>query len=285
MLVIRAGHEHMEDQDKGEPEPAALPVKNIFKERYPLLLHLLWWLSLMAFYLLDTAFSNQVEIHYKDSADAMTSFLGVFFAVGSAVNMLMESFLTGRILHKIGILKALFILPLGILIGCAALFVCPVFVPRVGMTIFALAVGIKMYDYVMRNAIHDPAFQVLYQPLPLSKRFAVQSSVLTRAEPTAALIGGGGLLLAKLFVEIDAVNVSGFVFCIMVVQTGITFLLRSEYLKSLMEALATRRLGLESASLFDQQGLGVLLGWLDSRHPRGGHLLPAPAGEERAPRS
>ncbi len=267
VLVIRAGHEHMESQDKGEPEPAALPVKEIFRERYPLLLHLLWLLSLMSFYLLDTAFSNQVERHYKDSADAMTSFLGVFFAVGSAINMLMETFLTGRVLHKIGILKALFILPLGILAGCAALAVCPLVVPRISLTVFALAVGIKMYDYVMRNAIHDPAFQILYQPLPLSKRFAVQSSVLTRAEPTAALIGGGALLLARQSIEIDAVNVCGIVLVILGLQTGLTFLLKSEYLKSLMEALSTRRLGLDSATLYDRQGLTMLLGWLDSRHP------------------
>lgn len=267
VLVIRAGREHMEDPEKSEPEPAALPVKDIFTQRYPLLLHLLWGLSLMSFYLLDTAFSNQVERHYKDSTDAMTSFLGVFFAVGSAVNMLVETFLTGRVLHRIGILKALFILPLGVLIGCASVAACPLFMPREALAVFVLAVGVKMYDYVARNAIHDPAFQVLYQPLPLSRRFAVQSSVLTRAEPTAALIGGGALLLGRMYFTIDAVNVSAIIVGILALQTAVTLPLRSEYLEALLQALKSRRLGLDTASLYDRHGLTTLLGWLDSRHP------------------
>ncbi len=249
-----------------EPEPAALPLLTLLRERYPLLLHLLWGFSLMTFYLMDTAFSNQLESHYVDSADAMTAFLGVFFAVGSAINMLIETFLTGRVLSRIGILKALFLLPVGVLLGCLCLSGSQLFVPRVGLTVFILAIGIKMYDYVLRNAIHDPAFQVLYQPLPLSKRFAVQSSVLTRAESTAALIGGGSLLLSRFFFEIDAVNIAWIISVILAVQVLLTFLVKGQYLQSLMDALQARRFE-PDRTLGDRSGNGILMGWLESRHP------------------
>jgi ATP:ADP antiporter, AAA family len=267
VLLARVDHAQIPGGVSREPEPTSLPLMKLFKERYPLLLHLLWGLSLMTFYMMDTAFSNQLEKHYADSVDDMTSFLGVFFAVGSAVNMFIETFLTGRVLNKIGILKSLFILPVGVLLGCLSLFASQLFVPRIGLVVFVLAVGTKMYDYVMRNAIHDPAFQVLYQPMPLSKRFAVQSSVLTRAESTAALIGGGALLLGRLYFDIDAVNIAWIISIIVAIQVGFTFLVRGQYLQSLMDALKTRRLDLEKTTLYDRPGIDMLMGWLDSRHP------------------
>lgn len=250
-----------------EKEHTALDLKHLFKDHYALLLHLLWGLSLMGFYLLDTAFCNQVERYYSDTQDAMTSFFGVFFAVGSTVNMLMESFLSGRILGRMGILRVLFILPLGLFAACLGLGFGPLFVPRIGMFIFCLAVGAKMYDYVVRNALHDLAFQVLYQPLPTAKRFAVTSSVLTRAEPMAALIGGGLLLLGKLYFKIDAVNVALVMLCILPLWLFFTTVIKGRYLQMLLAALKKRRFGLSEQDLADQTGRDMLLGWLESRHP------------------
>jgi HEAT repeat protein len=239
----------------------------MFRDRYALPLHLIWGLSLMVFYLMDMAFSNQVEKHYGDAMDPMASFLGVFFAVGSAVNMVVQTFFTGRVLDKIGILKALFLLPGGVLLGCVAMSSGVALVPRVGLAMFAMTVSCKMYDYVLRNAIHDPAFQVLYQPLPLVKRFAVQTSVLTRAEPGAALIGGGLLLLGRLYLEVDAANVALIMIVILGVQMVFTFSLRERYLGQLVEALKKRRLEFSERQVWDEGGQHLLLGFLKSNHP------------------
>ncbi len=251
---------------KSDDTPAPR-LGEMLRDRYALPLHLIWGLSLMVFYLMDMAFSNQVEKHYGDDMDPMTSFLGVFFAVGSAVNMVVQTFSTGRVLDRIGILKALFLLPGGVLLGCIAMSSGVAFVPRVGLAMFAMTVGCKMYDYVLRNAIHDPAFQVLYQPLPLVKRFAVQTSVLTRAEPGAALIGGGLLLLGRLYFEVDAANVALIMIVILSVQIVFTFSLRERYLGQLMEALKKRRLEFSERLVWDEGGQHLLLGFLKSNHP------------------
>ena len=136
-------------------------------------------------------------------------------------------------------------------------------VPRVGLAMFAMTVGCKMYDYVLRNAIHDPAFQVLYHPLPLVKRFAV----LTRAEPGAALIGGGLLLIGRLYFEIDAANVALIVIVILGVQMVFTFSLGERYLGQLMEALKKRRMEFSERQVWDEGGQHLLLGFLKSNHP------------------
>jgi HEAT repeat protein len=270
LFALTRRHRPKDDSKPGrraEKEHTALDLKHLFKDRYALLLHLLWGLSLMGFYLMDTAFNNQVERHYSDTQDAMTSFFGVFFAVGSTINMLMESFLSGRILSRLGILRVLFILPLGLLAACLGLGAGPLFVSRVGGFVFCLAVGAKMYDYVVRNALHDLAFQVLYQPLPTAKRFAVTSSVLTRAEPVAALIGGGLLLLGKQSFQIDAPNVALVLLGVLPLWLLFTVFLKGRYLQVLLAALKKRRFGLSERDLADQSGRNLLLGWLESRHP------------------
>jgi AAA family ATP:ADP antiporter len=250
-----------------EEKTPAPKLSEMLKDRYALSLHLIWGLSLMVFYLMDMAFSDQVEDHFTDAMDPMASFLGVFFAVGSAVNMVVQTFFTGRVLDKVGILKALLLLPGLVLLGCVAMSSGVAFVPRFGLAMFAMTVGCKMFDYILRNAIHDPAFQVLYQPLPPAKRFALQSSVLTRAEPGAALIGGGLLLLGKLCFNVDAANVALIMIVILCVQMVFTFSLREKYLDLLMEALKKRRLGFSERQVWDEGGRHLLLGFLKSRHP------------------
>jgi AAA family ATP:ADP antiporter len=250
-----------------ESDTPAPKLGEMLRDRYALPLHLIWGLSLTVFYLMDMAFSNQVEKHYADAMDPMASFLGVFFAVGSAVNMVVQTFFTGRVLDRIGILKALFLLPGGVLLGCVAMSSGMALVPRVGLAMFVMTVGCKMFDYILRNAIHDPAFQVLYQPLPPAKRFAVQTSVLTRAEPSAALIGGGLLLLGQLYFQMDAANVALIMIVILGVQMVFTFSIKEKYLDKLMEALKKRRLGFSERQMWDEGGQRLLLGFLKSRHP------------------
>ncbi|MEI7672421.1 MAG: hypothetical protein WCK00_09945, partial [Deltaproteobacteria bacterium] len=248
-------------------ETPAPRLGEILKDHYALSLHLIWGLSLMVFYLMDMAFSDQVEHHFKEAMDPMASFLGVFFAVGSAVNMVFQTFFTGRVLDKVGILKALLLLPGVVLLGCVAMSSGLAFIPRYGLALFAMTVGCKMFDYILRNAVHDPAFQVLYQPLPPARRFAVQSSVLTRAEPFAALIGGGLLLLGKLYFDMDAANVALIMTAILGVQMAFTFSLKEKYLGMLMEALKKRRFGFSERQVWDEAGQHLLLGFLKSERP------------------
>ncbi len=284
ILVARAFKETGPRTVAAESETPAPKLGEMLRDRYALPLHLIWGLSLMVFYVMDMAFSNQVEKHYADNLDAMASFLGVFFAVGSAVNMIVQTFFTGRILDRIGILKALFLLPAGVLLGSVAMSSGTLgIVPRVGLAMFAMTIGCKMYDYILRNAIHDPAFQVLYQPLPPAKRFAVQSSVLTRAEPSAAMIGGALLLLGQLYFEVDAASVAVITIVILCIQMALTFSVREKYLDVLMEALKKRRLGPSEKQVWDESGRRLLLDFLKSRHP-GEVLYALSLAERNAPR-
>ena len=270
ILIARAFSEAASKAVSVEPDTTPPPrLGEMLRDRYALPLHLIWGLSLMVFYLMDMAFSNQVEKHFGDALDPMTSFLGVFFAVGSAVNMVIQTFFTGRVLDRIGILKALFLLPGGVLLGCVAMSTGVALVPRVGLAMFIMTISCKLYDYVLRNAIHDPAFQVLYQPLPLAKRFAVQTSVLTRAEPGAALIGGGLLLVGKLYFQIDAANVALFMIVILSIQMVFTFLLKERYLGMLMEALKKRRLGFSERQVWDESSQHLIQGFLRSKSTPG----------------
>jgi len=283
VLVAGAFRETRSRAASAGPETPAPKLGEMLQDRYALPLHLIWGLSLMVFYVMDMAFSNQVEKHYADNLDAMSSFLGVFFAVGSAVNMIVQTFFTGRILDRIGILKALFLLPGGVLLGCVAMSSGMVaLVPRVGLAMFAMTIGCKMYDYILRNAIHDPAFQVLYQPLPPARRFAVQSSVLTRAEPSAAMIGGALLLLGQLYFEVDAASVAVIMIVILCIQMALTFSIRKKYLDVLMEALKKRRLESSEKQVWDESGRRLLLNLLKSGHP-GEVLYALNLAERNAP--
>lgn len=171
-------------------------IKRFFADRYAALLFLLAFLPMIGMYFMDYIFFDQAKILYSQPS-VLASFVGIFFGFVAVAEFLVKTVLSGRLLNRYGIRVGLILLPiiLALAVGLAAL--TGTFI-GIGSIFFAFVAFGKLMDRVLRSGINDPAFQILYQPLPANERLNFQSMVEGVPKAAGNLIGGGVLLIFTL---------------------------------------------------------------------------------------
>ncbi|HKX11863.1 MAG TPA: Npt1/Npt2 family nucleotide transporter, partial [bacterium] len=132
--------------------------------------------------LLDFQFKEFVKEGLKDK-QAMAGFFGAFYGWTGGIALLLQVFLTSRLLSKLGVGWTMAILPIILLAGGACLLLFPG---------FYLATGFRGLDNSWRKSVHRSAMEVLYVPIPSllrrkTKTF-IDSVVDSTSEGLAALL-------------------------------------------------------------------------------------------------
>lgn len=272
----------LEEEGDQNGETGGSSLKRLFRDRYVLIIHLVWGLSIVALYLIDAAFSQQAEAHYA-SEDAMAGFFGLFYAAASAIILAARGALSGRLISKFGVTRTMLVLPAALAPLALLLAALSPFLERAGALapIFWLAVALRLTDNVLRYCFYKPAFLVLYQPLPRSRRLAVQASVEGMAEPAAALVAAGLLLAGGEYYAFDAAVICRLLLIALLAWVAAGLFLRGEYGAALRRTLALR--GLKGRNLaLDKAALDVIDERLTDPHP-GEILYCLDILEENAP--
>ncbi len=232
---------------------------------YLLTLHLLWAAAAVGLYLADLAFNEQARAHLV-STDALAGFFGLFFTIASSTVLLLRWWFSGRILKRLGPIKALYMLPLAL--ACVSLGLnLSAMLETAFWAVFWFAVVGKFFDYVLRYGLHKPAFMVLYQPLPVRQRMAAQTSVEGVADPLATLAVAGVLLAGGYLFPLDAVHVSRLLLAVTVLWLGTVTLMGRRYPRALTEAVSRRVFGAADITLRDQLSLSLVAKGLESTQP------------------
>ena len=244
---------------------ATIGPKQVLGDRYLSIIHLLWALSVAGLFLADAAISNQAEVRYTNPDD-LAGFFGLFYAVTALIVLFLRGLISGRIIDRLGIVNAFYLLPVAVFIISAGLALTS-FCKWAGPTVFWLAVGLRFIDYVFRYSFHKPAFMVLYQPLVLHRRLATQTSVESLAEPSAILIVGALLLFGRNYFSIDAGNISYILIIVLTVWLVLIYAVRGEYAKVLMEAMVKHIFRSGETSFRDKLSLSIVAKRLESPNP------------------
>jgi AAA family ATP:ADP antiporter len=101
--------------------------------------------------LVDYQFSAVASDIIKDE-DQLTAFFGFWLSNLSIASLVVQLFLTGRILKRSGVTTSLFFLPVGILIGAISILITP--------ALWA-AVLIKVCDGGLKQAINKAGLELL----------------------------------------------------------------------------------------------------------------------------
>lgn len=255
---------HAQQDDNGNGTDRR-PFNALFKDRYLRLFFLVSAISSISWYLIDFSFYNGLEQHYPDHAQ-LASFFGYFFAVLSIVKFFGSTLVSGPLLTRYGLSVGLLTLPATILLGVIAAIVANDMFshPLAFMWVIVLT---KLLDEMLRTALENPTFRILYQPLEASERLRIQSVRESIIEPVAGGMGSIGLLLLTSGLMLSAIHIS----YIMVIALGSWFvvavLLRYEYTKVLTNALNKRKLDGLSLALEDGSSIPVLQKGLESPIP------------------
>ena len=146
----------------------------------------------------DESFAEQVE-----EEDNLTSFFGKYYAVVYAATGLLQLFVTGGYLSRLGILPALLIFPSALMCGSLGILLSSPLHVSLGSTTFTKGCEI------LRRGIYDAAIYLLYWPMgQLVRRRAIAFSVGVAKPISEAL---SGLIILQLALHFEVRQLSFFV--------------------------------------------------------------------------
>lgn len=194
---------------------------------------------------LSAFISRIVDYQFKITAvtffpvqEDLVNFFGTYYAVAGGATLILQFFVTGRILSRFGVLTGLMILPLILSMGSSAFLVAPVIA-----TIFLA----KFSDQVFKFTIHNSTLQLLWLPIPPLKKQGAKPMI--EGSLRAVVEGLAGILIYVSMKFIAIQTLSLLVLGAALVWILNTFRLKRGYVQTLEAAIAKRALNFEELEI------------------------------------
>ncbi len=207
------------------------------------------------------------------------TFLGGYYAVQNAVSLIVQVFLTGPIVRRLGVTSTLLLFPLLLAGGAAGVFATGA---------FAFALGTKATDGALRHSLHRVTSELLLLPLPASIRDKSKRLLDTMIGRGAQAVAATAIVVLASQELTRGPRVLGAVVLVLaLVWLGVALMLRAPYLDVFRTALARGELP-EGEQELDLSAVETILESLASpeeaqvvaaidllAHTRKNRLLPA----------
>ncbi|MCQ2975657.1 MAG: MFS transporter [Bacteroidales bacterium] len=143
-------------------------------------------LSMTIIYVTDFSFLSTVKIHI--APENISQYLALVYG-GLKIGEFVISYFSSRLLSKYGVKLGLLILPIAMVVVVTIAAIIGI-APGVECLMFLILITInKSQERILRRGLDDPAFNILYQPLPDNEKFAVQTKVGVVQQFSTAIAG------------------------------------------------------------------------------------------------
>ena len=156
------------------------PFWLIRKSKHLTYLALVIGLSVLISKLVEFQFSSIASVTFTDP-DELTSFFGFWFSTFNVVSLLIQLFLTKKIVGTYGVGTSLFALPGGVLLGSLVLL----FSPMLWAAIFT-----KLWEVSVKQSINKSATELLSLPIPAAIKSQTKSFIDVFVDLAATGIAG-----------------------------------------------------------------------------------------------
>ncbi len=274
--------------------PAESPVKLVLASRYLLYIAGIIGISVIVATLVDYQF-NAVASAVIEQEDELTAFFGFWLSTLSVISLGIQLVLTGRVMKHLGVIRSLFFLPTGILVGSLGVLVSP------GL---GSAILVKVSDGSFKHSINKAGVELLSLPIPARVKNRVKSLLDVFIDNLATGIAGLLLIVLTASLGLSVRGISLVVMGLIVMWIFCIIRVRGEYVNAFRSALEKRSiemeklsLDLQNASLFEsvvrvlegdnERQILYVLGLLEGLHnrklaPHLEKLLEHPSPEVRA---
>jgi ATP:ADP antiporter, AAA family len=164
--------------------------KDLVKDKYFLLIFSSATLSMITIYVVDFGFLSSVNVQ-KDlfsTPGSVSNYLALVYG-GLKIGELLISYFSSRLLSKHGVKLGLTILPISITLIVAISTIVGITAGVATIAFLALMTLNKSMERILRRGLDDPAFNILYQPLPGGQKLAVQAKVAVVMQVAISLAG------------------------------------------------------------------------------------------------
>ena len=212
----------------------------IFKNRYFLLIFLLALFPLFATFYVDFIFLGQVKLQFVN-AKVISGFISIFMGSMSVAEFILKTFVSGRVLTKYSLLFSILLLPILLAFSTLLAATLGTFYGTAGL-FFSFIILSRLFVRVVRTLFFDTSFQILYQPVAVEQRLALQSKVEGVSKSIGFIFAGGMLVLLAKAKSIDVVMYNYIFLVIIALWIWVSYKLYNEY-KHLLKSVIGRLSG------------------------------------------
>ncbi|MCH8287600.1 MAG: hypothetical protein IID12_00650 [Candidatus Marinimicrobia bacterium] len=210
-------------------------ISVIFKSKYLTLLMGIVGVSVLVANLADYQF-NLIASETIQDEDKLTAFFGFWLSNLSILSLLIQLFITGRMINYFGVGISLLLLPIGILIGAGAIIINP--------GIYS-ALLIKVNDGALKQSINKAARELLSLPIAAEVKNRVKAFIDVFVDNFATGVSGILLLIATLVFVISVQQISWIIIFFILIWLYMIYKIKSEYVNSFRMAIEKRFINFE----------------------------------------
>jgi len=131
--------------------------------------------SVVGIYIADYGFLSDIKTQHElfPTTEKVSRFMAIIFAA-LKLGELIISYFSNRIISKKGVGFGLLALPIASFILIIAAAISGIFWGATSIVLLIFLVTFKLSERILRRGLDDPAFNILYQPLPKEQKLAIQ---------------------------------------------------------------------------------------------------------------
>jgi len=220
-----SGHPDLSPRhDMRAPAPEAEPstLMQIFKSRNLRYLAMILALSVIVARLVDYQFNAIVSSVITDP-DHLAAFLGFWMSNLNIIALLVQLFLTRRIIELAGVGSSLFFLPAAVCIGGIVTLVHPA---------LWSAVLLKLSEGGFKNSLNKSSMELLFLPVPLKIKNQAKAFIDVFVDSTAGGIGGVLLVFLVFVAHLTPAQISWILFILSVAWLILIRQVKTAYIQS-----------------------------------------------------
>jgi ATP:ADP antiporter, AAA family len=239
VFIVRKYGNKLSDVKPRMKTSEATKSPGFMSNRYYKYFFLIAFFPIFAQFFVDFIFQAQAKVEFP-IRESLTAFVGVFFGVGSVVEFILKTFVSGRTLNKYGIQFGLLAFPVMLAFSFALASIFGFFYGAATLFFSFVSLG-RLFTRAVRTSFNDPSTQLLYQPLPPDERIVFQNKIESGPKAFAGIAAGVLLFAFSKFSWFTLVYFSIFllIFIFLWYRSGIEIF--KEYKKLLQNILSRKK--------------------------------------------
>jgi hypothetical protein len=229
----------------------ATPVKQVKKEAgewnyrkllrkpYFMLISLMAFLPIFGYLFTDFLFLAQTRKEFTGNPEAIAGFLGLFLGFVAIVELIFK-LISGRFLNKYGLKPSLVSLPVILAFSILLAAVFGSIYGGVGL-FFAFIAMARLFERAVRGSTYEPAFQLLYQPVPEEQRLVFQNQIEGIPKALGTVITGAVIFGLSVIPVFSLVHFNWIFLVVLIAWIYVSFRMYGEYRSQLKKKLAEIR--------------------------------------------
>jgi len=199
------------------------PIKMIWGSPHLFYLASIVFISVLVAKLVEYQFGAVASMKI-DQEDQLTAFFGFWLSNVNIASLLIQLFLTRRVVGIFGVGTSLFFLPISIFVGALAILIYPA---------LWSAILIKLSDGSLKQSINKAGIELLALPIPVDIKNQAKSFIDIFIDSFATGIGGALLVFVTLVLNFSVARISFITILLIILWIFLVTRIKREYIKSI----------------------------------------------------